>query len=116
MRKINIQEILYKNFEEAQKLVWKHGSPCKYPCNGMRELVLPNGGVQVTIGLDEGKITKVRTWKNSGIEYYYIAEEKDYVEEICDHYKDNDGWVLDCDFAHGTENNVYLAIWDMFNK
>ena len=116
MRKTDVEKILQQNFEEAQKLVWKHGKPCDYPCEDMREIELPNGGVKVIIGIDEGKVTKVRTWEDSGMEYYYEAEEKDYVESICDNFHDNDGWTLDCDFAHGTENRIYLAIGKMFGK
>ena len=108
MDKTNISEILYKNFEEAQKLVRKHGKPCKYPLNDMREM--PNGGVKVMIGTDEGKVTKVRTFDDElcGMEYCYEAEEKDF-----DEYN---GWILDCYFSHGTENNIYLAIGKMFDK
>jgi hypothetical protein len=110
MDKTNISEILYKNFEEAQKLVRKYGKPCKYPLEDMREIELPNGGVKVMIGTYEGKVTKVRTFDDElcGMEYCYEAEDEDVVEY--------DGWILDCEFAHGTENNIFLAIGEMFDK
>jgi hypothetical protein len=109
MNKTDISKILLENCDEAQKLVWKHGKPCEYPFGNMREIELPNGGVDAIIGVDEGKVTKVRTWEDGGMEYYYEAEtdDRDYVDS---------GWTLECDLAYCTANDIHLAIGDMFNK
>ena len=100
MNKIDITTILKENHAETQKLIREHGKPCM---GNMKEIEL-NEDVDVIIGVDDGKVTKVRTFDEDdcGVEFYYT---NGFLESV---------WVMACDFAYGTENNVYLALAKMF--
>jgi len=97
MIKIDVVNIIDKNYEEAHKLLWEN---CK-----SKEVTLSKK-VFAIIGISEGNITKVRmAHKDTCMEVYF--EDNENIDN---------GWADVCDISYGYENNVYLEIGNMFDK
>ena len=95
MDKTDVVKIIEENFEEAHKLLWENRKD--------KETILPNKVFAIS-GASEGNVTKVRMSDKDCLIECYFEDNEEF----------NSGWTDICDFSYGYENNIYLAIGEMF--